>query len=162
MNRITPKEREIARLLLAARGRTAHQPADEASMPPTSEAIEALQIIQNHMADLIGERGFRALFERALTLAKEEVPWLEAATPDSELIFEHLDELSTQMDRDIFHEGEVILLANLIELLVVFIGPKLTLKLLSEDWPQLPIPEMDPEEIVPPPNGRRETNSFST
>jgi hypothetical protein len=54
-----------------------------------------------------------------------------------------LDELGAQVDPDKIFEGRVVLLAQLLGLLVAFIGEDLTLRLVREVWPKLPLNNLD-------------------
>ena len=47
------------------------------------------------------------------------------------------------VDPEELSEGEVVLLAQLLGLLVAFIGEKLTLRLVREVWPQVPLDDLD-------------------
>jgi hypothetical protein len=42
-----------------------------------------------------------------------------------------------------FRDGQVVLLAQLLRLLVAFIGPVMTLRLMGEIWPQLAADNVD-------------------
>jgi hypothetical protein len=91
----------------------------------------------------MGNVGFRALLSRALALANAEVPWLVAVHVNADGSFEGLDKLGAQVDPDEIFEGCVVLLAQLLGLLVAFIGEELTLRLVLEVWPKLPLKQLD-------------------
>src|ERR1019366_9458164 len=93
--------------------------------------------LRPHLARLMGKVGFRELLSRALALANAEVPWLRAVHVKADGSLEGLDELGAQVDPDEIFEGRVVLLAQLLGLLVAFIGEKLTLRLVREGWPKL-------------------------
>jgi hypothetical protein len=57
--------------------------------------------------------------------------------------FDGLDELGAQVDPDEIFKGRVVLLAQLLGLLVAFIGEDLTLRLVREVWPKLPLNNLD-------------------
>ena len=86
------------------------------------------------LSTLVGSSGFRSLLARALTLAKAQDPRLSVAQikPDGSL--EGLSDLGKQDQAT-----EVILIAQLFGLLVTFIGESLTLSLLLDAWPDLPV-----------------------
>jgi hypothetical protein len=96
------------------------------------------QKLQPHLATLMGNLGFRALLSRALALASVEAPWLRAIHVKADGSFEGLDEVDGKVDPDEIFEGCVVLLAQLLGLLVAFIGEDLTLRLVGEVWPKLP------------------------
>jgi hypothetical protein len=91
----------------------------------------------------MGKVGFRELLSRALALANAEVPWLRAVHVKADGSFEGLDELGAQVDPDEIFEGRVVLLAQLLGLLVTFIGEDLTLRLVREVWPKLSLNNLD-------------------
>jgi hypothetical protein len=99
--------------------------------------------LRPHLARLMGKVGFRELLSRALVLAKAEVPWLNAVRIKADGSFEELDELAAQVDPDEISEGRVILLAQLLGLLVTFVGEELTLRLVREVWPKLSLSNLD-------------------
>ena len=91
----------------------------------------------------MGNGGFRALLSRALALANAEVPWLRAVHVKADGTLEGLEALHAQLDPAEFLEGRVVLLAQLLGLLVAFIGPSLTLRLVGEIWPQISLNDLD-------------------
>jgi hypothetical protein len=96
-----------------------------------------------HLTTLMGNAGFRALLSRALALANAEVPWLHAVHVNTDGSFAGLDELETQVGPEKIAEGSVVLLAQLLGLLVAFIGASLTLRLVREMWPKIPLNDLD-------------------
>jgi len=91
----------------------------------------------------MGNAGFHALLSRALALANAEVPWLRAVNVNAGGSFEGLDKLGAQVDPDEIFEGCVVLLAQLLGLLVAFIGEDLTLRLVREVWLKLSFNDLD-------------------
>ena len=114
--------------------------SSEATPPAVFLVVEKLR---PHLANLMGNAGFRALLSRSLALANAEVPWLRAVHVKSDGSLEGLDELEAQVDPDEFFEGRVVLLAVLLGLLAAFIGEKLTLQLVREVWPKLPLNDLN-------------------
>lgn len=131
-NSATPKLREFAGRLLGYEA-AEDKPAD-AKGPVAFRVCEKLR---GSLGNLLGAGGFRSLLVRALALAGAEVPWLGALNikPDGSL--QGLGELETKLDSVAVAEGEVVLVAQLLGLLVTFIGPTLTLQLLQDVWPKL-------------------------
>ena len=99
--------------------------------------------LRPHLATLMGNAGFHALLSRALALANAEAPWLRAVHVNAGGSFEGLDELGAQVDPDEIFEGCVVLLAQLLGLLVAFIGEDLTLRLVREVWLKLSFNDLD-------------------
>jgi hypothetical protein len=96
-----------------------------------------------HLTALMGNVGYRALLSRALALANAEVPWLQAVHVKANGSFGGLDELGPQVGPETIAEGSVVLLAQLLGLLVAFIGGSLTLRLVHEMWPKIPLNDLD-------------------
>src|ERR1700683_5293548 len=119
MSRTTPALRDFAKHLIM---REIHQDSEE-GIPA---AFRACNKLRPHLATMMGDRGFRALLSRALALADAEAPWLRAARLKPDGVLEGLEELQAQVDQAEFLEGSIVLLAQLLGLLEVFIGPSLT------------------------------------
>ena len=99
--------------------------------------------LRPQLAMLMGNIGFRALLSRTLALSKTEFPWLRAVHVKPEGSLEGLDELGTQVNPDEISKGCLVLLAQMLGLLVTFIGEDLTLRLVQEVWPKLPLNSLD-------------------
>jgi hypothetical protein len=138
MNRATPRLRVVAkRLILAEAARTEYLATD------VTNAFPATDKLRPQLATLMGEGGTRALFGRALVLAIEEVSWMRVLHVNSRGGLEGLQAQGDQLDPADYLEGRVVLLAQLLGLLVAFIGPGLTLRLVSETWPGVPLKNID-------------------
>jgi hypothetical protein len=109
---------------------------NKSSETKTSGPFLVGEKLRPHLAPLMGNVGFRALLSRALALANAEVPWLRAVHVKADGSFQGLDELGAQVDPDEIFEGRVVLLAQLLGLLVAFIGEDLTLRLVREVLPK--------------------------
>lgn len=138
MSRATPQMRNFAKRLIAdeARGNK----IAEAKTPADFNVFEKLR---PNLAALMGGAGFCALLSRALALAKAEVPRLGAIHVKADGSLEGTEKLHAQLDRDEFFECRVVLLAQLLGLLVAFIGEKLALRLVSEVWPKARLDDLD-------------------
>ncbi|MDQ2777604.1 MAG: hypothetical protein M3Y57_22220 [Acidobacteriota bacterium] len=124
----SPKARDIALRLLAYEAAAPDSPREN-----TREVVRVVETLRRALSALTGPIAFRALLARALTLAKPHAPSLGAVqiTPDGAL-----DRLG-EIHKDTAEEGGVVLIAQLIALLVAFIGEGLTLHLLTDLWPGL-------------------------
>lgn len=109
--------------------------------PPLVSLVD--KRLRPHLAALMGSVGFRALLSRALALANEEIPWLRAVHVKADGSLEGLDELKAHVGSDEILKGCVVLLAQFLGLLVTFIGEDLTLRLVRESWPKLPLNAYD-------------------
>src|SRR5712692_8632062 len=138
MSRATPKMRDFAERLIGHETRK-----NKSSETKTPAACRVAEKLRPHLATLMGNLGFRALLSRALALANAEVPWLRAVHVNADGSLEGLDELGAHVDPDEIFEGCVALLAQLLGLLVAFIGEDLTLRLVREVWPKLSFNNLD-------------------
>lgn len=101
-------------------------------MPALAIVTEKLR---RPLVTLTGIAGFRSLLARALTLAKAQAPDLGTVRiePDGSLAG-----LSDPGNQAQVAEAGVILIAQLLGLLVTFIGESLMLTVVREAWPDLP------------------------
>jgi len=136
MNRATPQMRGVAKRLMNTEipmtGGTTSA-ADLGTFPVTDK-------LRPHLEVLVGKGGVRALLARALVLASAEISWLQTARINAD---SDLEGLATNLDPTEYFEGRVVLLAQLLGLLVAFIGPTLTSRLIGEVWPKIPLNTLD-------------------
>jgi hypothetical protein len=125
----TPKTRELAQRLLAYEAAEA-----ETSLADTKAVCRVCDKLRRPIATLAGAAGFRSLLARALALAKQEAPALAAWEVKEDGSLEVLDDGGAQ-------SGSV-LIAQLIGLMITFIGESLTLRLLHDVWLDLPDAEV--------------------
>jgi hypothetical protein len=138
MNRATPQMRSIALRLINYE--TLQNDASETGIAATFQMTERLR---PHLATLMGNGGFRALLARALVLASAEVSWLRKVQVNADGTLEGLETPHAHLKPAEFRDGQVVLLAQLLRLLVAFIGPVMTLRLMGEIWPQLAADNVD-------------------
>ena len=112
-------------------------PGSDSSETTNTAIFRVTDRLRPHLATLMGNAGYRALLARALKLASAEVSWLRAVEVNADGVFEGFEPLRVRLTPAEFHEGRVVLLAQLLGLLVAFIGPALTSRLIGETWPQL-------------------------
>lgn len=84
-----------------------------------------------------------ALFKRALALAQADVPWLATLQVKGDGCVEILPQAEAKLSQAEMASGEIELIAQLIGLLVTFIGPTLTLGLVQEAWPEADFSQID-------------------
>ena len=135
MSRPSPQIRNLAQRLIS------YERGDKFSEAKI-RTFPAFEKLRPHLATLMGNAGFRALLSRALALSNEEVPWLRAVHVKADGSLEGLEQSETQVDPDEFMEGRVALLAQLLGLLVAFIGENLTSGLMREAWPDVPFNDL--------------------
>ena len=136
MNRTTPsaKVRDLAQRLIDHEA--APRDSSEANIVAAFRVSEKLRRL---LSTLTGATGFRSLLSRALTLAKTQVPCLNMVQVNADGSLEGLSE---------FCDGEagVMLIAQLLGLLVNFIGEPLTLRLVDDAWPDLLLKDTNSSE----------------
>jgi hypothetical protein len=119
---------------------TAQNKSSEANNPAGFHAINKLR---PHLATLMGNGGFQALLSRALVLTNGEISWLRDIQVNADGTLEGLEAIHGRLDPAQFLEGRVVLLAHLLGLLVSFIGPDLTARIVGDIWPKTPLNGVD-------------------
>ncbi len=130
--------RNFAKRLIADEAR-----GNKPAATKTPAGFNACEKLRPNLATFMGNAGFNALLSRALALAKAEDPWLRAVHVKADGALEGAVELHAQLDPAELFEGRVVLLAQLLGLLVAFIGELLTLRLVRDVWPKLPLNDLD-------------------
>ncbi len=128
MSTVPPAMRDLARQLLA-------QEAPRSGSLPASgcAAVLVCERFRTSLARLGGLAGFRSLLSRALALAKAEADSLGIVVVQDDGALGGLSQPGT-----LPATAEVALVANLLGLLVTFIGEPLTRQLVREAWPDTP------------------------
>ena len=109
----------------------------------TPAAFHVGEKLRPHLATFMGITGFRALLCRALSLGSTEVTWLRAVQVKADGSVEGLGEIEAQVGPKEMAEGGVVLVVQLLGLLVILIGENLTLRIVREVWPKLPLRDLD-------------------
>ncbi|MES2568920.1 MAG: hypothetical protein V4710_02565 [Verrucomicrobiota bacterium] len=139
MSRVTPQARELAALLIAYEA--AANKLSDADLPAVFHVCEKLR---PHLAMLMGKAGFRAILSRALAVAAVEVPSLGRLRVTEEGSVEGWDPPEAQAGAgEEVKGGCALLVAQLIGLLVAFIGENLTLRLVRDVWPKLALENLN-------------------
>jgi len=126
-----PESRHLAQRLL-----TFEAVAGENSEPAESAAFRVCAKLRRPLITLAGVAGFRSLLSRALTLARAEAPSLSAVQVAADGSLKGLNELEVQIDKEPARDEGAILIAQLLGLLLTFIGEGLTLRLVQDVWPE--------------------------
>ena len=126
-----PESRHLAQRLLAYEA-----VAGENSEPTESAASRVCAKLRGPLVTFAGVAGFRSLLSRAVTLAKAEDPSLSVVQVAADGYLKGLDEIALQTDKEQARDGGAILIAQLIGLLLTFIGEGLTLRLVQDVWPE--------------------------
>jgi hypothetical protein len=90
------------------------------------------------LTKLAGATGYRSLISRAVVMAKSQVSVLAPVQVRGDGSLEGLEEIAQQ---DV--EAGVAVMAQLLSLLVIFIGESLTLVLVRDAWPDAPLDKTD-------------------
>ena len=109
----------------------------ESHLTPFESACEALQ---RHLDRMIGLRGFHALLSRAIFLTRAEHPWLVPlrVSDRNGCALEGVAE-ATLAGAGEAPAGFAAVMATMITLLASLIGEDLTIRLLREAWPDVPL-----------------------
>lgn len=138
MRKPSPSTHALAcRLMAASRNGTDPRVADPGLV------IERLRISLSRLA---GVDGFTSLLRRALALAAAESPALARVEVDATGHLKGLEQLTMEPGADARTEATIAVTAHLLELLVTFIGEPITLRLVREAWPELPLDDPNPSE----------------
>jgi hypothetical protein len=133
MNQITPEMQNLA-LWLLAQEVVDGKPTEE----KMNETFRVCEKLRGFLTTLIGAAGYRSLISRALALGKNEAILLQTVQvkEDGSLGWTGTLELPQRMD-EAPDDGSV-LVAQLLGLLITFIGQALMLRLVRELWPDAP------------------------
>ena len=123
---LPPQTRDLAQSLIAYEGA-----AGKTSEPMEFAAFRVCETLRRPISALAGVAGFRSLLSRALTLARAEAPSLSSLRVAADGSLQGLDELGRQIDKDQLREGGAILVAQLLALLLTFIGEAMTSRLVT-------------------------------
>jgi hypothetical protein len=133
-----PTHAELARWLLAK------ETIGESDASGLSDAVEQVcQKLSDRLSRLVSAAGSQALVSRALHLARAEFPVLDGVRARAAPVgcFEGLSESVRDVGAAEAGKGLLAVLGTLLDLLVGFIGEDLTLRLVREVWPGLPLLE---------------------
>ncbi len=135
---LSSQSRDLAHRLLAWEA-----DAGEASESKESARLRVYEKLRRRLCALAGVAGFHSLASRALTLAKSEAPELTDVQVAADGSLQGLGEPILQMGIETNEggEGETVLIARLLGLLLIFLGEALTLNLISDLWPDAALDE---------------------
>jgi hypothetical protein len=126
-----PESRHLAQRLLAYEA-----VAGKNSEPTESAALRVCAKLRRPLITLAGVAGFRSILCRALTLARAEAPSLSLVQVAADGSLKGLNELEPQIGKEQARDEGAILIAQLLGLLLTFIGEGLTLCLVQDVWPE--------------------------
>ena len=114
----------------------------KSSDPGHPGAFHVCERLRPHLAALMGRGGFLAVLARTLAVARGEVPWLAAVEVATDGSLKGWEKLEMEVKPNLRAEGNVILVAHLLGLLVAFIGDNLTLRLVRDVWPNVSLEDL--------------------
>jgi hypothetical protein len=132
--------RDLARYLLTYEGMSA-----KSSESMEFATLRVYEKLRQNLSAFAGVAAFESLAFRALTQAKSEAPGLWAVRVVADGSLQGLGEFEPQPEEfepqlgsgeDQVSEDGVILLARLLNLLLIFLGETLTLRLVRDVWPE--------------------------
>ena len=130
MDQATPALRDLARRLLALElNQTEHLHQE------VQAALRVFEKLRSYLSTVVGTAGFQALLARAVVLATAEVSWLAAVRVQADATLEGFSEAARPQLPKAVALGTTALIAQLLGLLVTFIGEALTLRLVQDLWP---------------------------
>lgn len=118
-----------------------------AAEPNDFPGFRVCAALRGPLAKFMGAAGVGALLSRALALASVEIPWLRQLRVHDDGTLEGVAEIEAKLGPGAIAEGEIALVGHLLGLLVIFIGPSLTLGLLHDIWPDWTIEMADPTAL---------------
>ena len=121
----SPPAQDWAQRLLA------YEAAASSASGENTAVFRVVEKLRRPLCTLAGATGFRTLLARALLLAQAQVASLSAVRVQPDGSLTGLPEI----DHEQATAGGVLLLAQLLGLLVTFLGAELTLRLVREGWP---------------------------
>jgi hypothetical protein len=139
----TPTEmRDLAQRLLTYEANAGALPE-----PVGFSTLRVYEKLRHCIGEFAGSAGFQSLANRALTLARPEVPSLRAVhvAADGNLQGISAIELPTDIERERVSDGGVILISQLLELLLTFLGQALTMNLIRNVWPDAVLDDCNSE-----------------
>ena len=144
MNQVTPEVRDLAQWLLAQEGQ---ETGDSRTTAET--AFSAFEKLRVKWVKVIGVNGYQALLSRALVLAQVSVSWSLETERSVWLAAAHVNADGVlsggrTAEGTSGDEGSVEVMAQMLGLLISFIGEDLTLNLVRDVWPGASLGKKNP------------------
>ena len=137
MSQTTSRMRDIAERLIVFEASGNKRPGIK-----RPAAFPVCARLRPHLATLMGNSGFHALLSRALARAAAEVPSLRAVQVKPNGSLASLDKPEVEAAPEEVANAGVVLVAQLLGLLVAFIGEKLMLQIVRDAWPTLALNDL--------------------
>jgi len=137
MQSISPASRDLARRLLARELARRKNAGTDPSADPVPTAARVCDKLRAVLVTFAGIAGFRSLLTRALTLAAVGHPELKGLRVNPDGSLSGIEDGESGEKTAATQECDVALVAQLLDLLVTFVGEGLTHQLVSQAWPDL-------------------------
>ncbi len=131
MKQAAPAAQDLARRLL-----TLEAGADNALV--VHALLRTFEKLRVNLTKMIGGAGFQALLTRALALAQLEAAWLTAVQVEPKGMLAGFEENAHAQSPEEAMEGGTVLLAQILGLLILFVGEALTFHILHDIWSEIP------------------------
>jgi len=143
MNSASLSSQTLARVLLS---REAARDSADAGLPISLHAARVCEVLRTVLTAFAGSAGYRALLARALVLAKADSTVFASVHVSKDGTLAGV-EASVEASVEGTHgrlsqcgcEDGPVLVAHLLDLLIALIGRSLTLRLVSDAWPDAPV-----------------------
>jgi len=105
--------------------------------------LSAIEKLRPYLMTLMSRLGFHALLLRAQALTVNDAPWLAELTIHDDCTFGSTGKRAFKLPTEAVQDGCHLFLAQLLMLMESFIGENLTLQLIREVWPELPLDDLN-------------------
>lgn len=109
----------------------------------SQQAARVFESLRVPLLKLVGVAGFRSLMARSFVLAAAEFPWLDSVQVGVDGSLEGFDAARGQKVSGLGDEAGTVVVAQLLGLLITFVGEPLTLHLVRNVWPGAHADETD-------------------
>lgn len=108
---------------------------DDPSDTESRAVFRVCDKLRASLCPLVGTHGYRTFLLRALTLSRGEADWIGRLDVDAQGSLILTTELEENLGEAALVSGGRVLITQLLELLVTFIGEALTQRLVQQIWP---------------------------
>ena len=129
MNTDVPAIHNLARRLIAL------DPSRERSAAGLGETVRTFEKLRIALSKFSGVAGYRSLMARAFMIAAEEFPCLDAVQVRMDGSLEGFDAATNQQGGILAGEAGTVVLAQLLGLLMAFVGEPMMMRLVRDAWP---------------------------
>jgi hypothetical protein len=134
MSSVSPASLALARRLLALEAARENSSAGVGGR--LVDTVRVCEKLRSVLTAFAGTAGFRSLLTRALALAKAQEPSLAGLQVLEDGSLAGFEKVGAEKSKGA--AGGQVLVAQLLDLLIVFIGEPLTLQLVRSAWPDAP------------------------